>query len=277
MMAPEVVAPAALLERVVEARAVVDGADVRFVGPGVARDRAVLEASFPGSTAHEWRLGGLSALDLARAARSNRGPAAGLPPPDQATQPLYVRPAQAEERVRRRVLAADPARLRDFQVSDVPAVAEIERQVFSDPWPESFFVSELRAPQAYARIAEHGGRIAGYSMAWLGDGEGHLGNLAVTPGMRRRGVGRVLIEDLLEHARSAGVEAITLEVRVSNFAAQWMYRAYGFRVAGLRRRYYRDTGEDALVMRWASSAATERRSRLESGITEPMRPAGGAE
>jgi len=63
-------------------------------------------------------------------------------------------------------------------------------------------------------------------------------------------VGRLLLDDVLDRARALEVRRLTLEVRVSNFAAQWLYRARGFRVAGLRRRYYRDTSEDALVMEW---------------------------
>jgi ribosomal-protein-alanine N-acetyltransferase len=73
--------------------------------------------------------------------------------------------------------------------------------------------------------------------------------------MRRRGVARALIEELLAHARSAGVRRLTLEVRVSNFAAQGLYREHGFRLVGLRRGYYRDRGEDALVMEWRDAAA----------------------
>jgi ribosomal-protein-alanine N-acetyltransferase len=123
--------------------------------------------------------------------------------------------------------------------------------IFSDPWPESFFLGELAQPLVYARVAEREGRIAGYSMAWLGAGAGHLGNLATVPGQRRRGVARALMDDLLDRALALGVGAITLEVRAANFAAQGLYRGYGFRVAGVRRGYYRDTGEDALVMAWS--------------------------
>lgn len=257
LMAPEVAVPDLIVRRVAEARAALDDVAVRFVGPGVERDRAVLEFAFPGSTAAEWRAAGLSAVDLAQAALSSRGPAAGLPAAGAVPHPLYVRPAQAEERVRRRVNALDPPRLRQLETADVPVVAEIERQVFSDPWPESFFVGELSARHAYARVAEVAGKIAGYSLAWLGETEGHLGNLAVAPGLRRRGIGRALLDDLMACARERRVASITLEVRVSNFEAQWLYRAYGFRVAGLRRRYYRDTGEDALVMRWSLSDVPE--------------------
>jgi ribosomal-protein-alanine N-acetyltransferase len=92
-------------------------------------------------------------------------------------------------------------------------------------------------------------------MAWLGAGSGHLGNLAVVPGRRRRGIARRLVEDLLERACAERADPLSLEVRASNFAAQGLYRTHGFRLAGLRRRYYRDTGEDALIMEWRSPAA----------------------
>jgi ribosomal-protein-alanine N-acetyltransferase len=239
-----------LLGDVREAHTLVPGSAVRFLGPGAPRVAEILERAYPGSTGVEWRHAGLSALDLARAARSGRGPAAGLPARGAEFKALYVRPAQAEERVRRRVHAAETTLIRDFRPSDLPEVAAIEREVFTDPWPESFFAREIKTPLVYARIAEREGRLAGYSVAWLGHGTGHLGNLAVVPGMRRRGVAKALLEDLMARARESGVQDITLEVRVSNFAAQWLYRAHGFRLAGLRRGYYRDTGEDALVMEW---------------------------
>ncbi|HKQ59354.1 MAG TPA: ribosomal protein S18-alanine N-acetyltransferase, partial [Candidatus Eisenbacteria bacterium] len=112
-------------------------------------------------------------------------------------------------------------------------------------------------PQIYARVAEQAGELLGYSVAWLGAGVGHLGNLAVVPGRRRRGIARRLVDDLLARAAVLDVEALTLEVRVTNFAAQALYRAHGFRLAGLRRSYYRDTGEDALVMEWRAPAGGE--------------------
>lgn len=249
LAAPEVGAGGRVVERTREAQALLEGSTVRFVGPGVPMLREGLESEFPGSTSPPWREDGLSAVDLAQAVCSGLGPAAGLEPEGR-LDPLYVRPAQAEERVRHRVSAEHPVTLRPFGLEDIPAVSGIERVVFSDPWPESFFAGELAAALGYARIAERKGEIAGYSVAWMGEGHGHLGNLATAPGARRRGVASVLIEDLQREARERGVSRITLEVRVSNFPAQWLYRRHGFRLAGLRRRYYRDTGEDALVMLW---------------------------
>ena len=254
LAAPRVGAPAELLAAVAESLALLGSAAVRFVGPGTAREREALEHAYPGSTAPAVRFGGLSAADLAEAALSRRGPRAGLPGKGAARSPLYVRPAQAEERVRHRATAADPVTLRPMREGDLPRIAAVEREVFSDPWPESFFLGEISHPWVHACVAEHDGELAGYSVARLGAGTGHLGNLAVVPGRRRRGIARRLLEDLLDRARALGCEALSLEVRVSNFAAQGLYRAHGFRLAGLRRGYYRDTGEDALVMEWRTPA-----------------------
>ena len=122
--------------------------------------------------------------------------------------------------------------------------------MFGDPWPPAFFRGEIGHPLAWARIAERSGTLAGYLVAWLGAGAGHLANLATVPELRRRGIARRLIVELLEEARRRSVTSLTLEVRASNFAAQALYRGFGFRLAGLRRGYYRDNGEDALVMEW---------------------------
>ncbi len=255
LTAPQVGPIEAAIERTREALGLVPRSRVRFVGPAVPREREALEQAFPTSTVPGFREGGLSALDLAGAARSGLGPASGLPAANGLLEPLYVRGAHVEERVRHRVSGRVPVVLRPFTLADIPAVSDIERQVFPDPWPESFFASEVTAAMAHARIAERGGELVGYSVAWLGVGTGHLGNLAVAPGARRHGVAGMMIDDLKAEAETLGVRTITLEVRVSNFAAQWLYRRHGFRLAGLRRRYYRDTGEDALVMEWSSDAA----------------------
>ena len=246
--APRVLAMDEAITAIAEARRAAGLSAVTLVGPGVPRWRDALEHAFPGSTASGWRFEGLSAADLAQAALSELGPAGGLPAPAEHVTPLYVRSAQAEERVRHKASAAHPVALRDLTPDDVPAIAGIERQVFSDPWPESFFLGELSQRLVHARVAEREGALAGYSLAWMGAGSGHLGNLAVVPEQRRRGVARVLLDDLFAEAARRRVESLTLEVRASNFAAQALYRAHGFRLVGLRRGYYRDSGEDALVL-----------------------------
>ena len=271
MAAPQVGRIESVIEQARDALGALSGGDIRFVGPGAGRERDALESSFAGSTSPAWRFEGLSALDLAAVTRPEDAPAPALAVAHAPTtaassaeslRPLYVRPAQAEEKVRRRALAADPPRLRPLVAADIPAVVAIERRVFSDPWTANFFLGELAQPHIHARLAEVNGAVAGYCFAWLGAGEGHLGNLAVVPEHRRRGVARALLEDLLPRARQLGVERLALEVRTSNFAAQWLYGAHGFRLAGLRRRYYRDNQEDALILEWRANAAS-RPSNLE--------------
>ena len=260
LTAPRVLALPALLEAMAEARRAAGLAAVRCLGPGAARWREAIEGSFPHATSGQWRFDGLAAADLLAAAHATWGPASGLPAPGDRARAVYVRSAQAEERVRHRVTAALPLSLRPMEARDVPTVAAVERAVFSDPWPESFFLGELAQPLMYARVAEREGELVGYSVAWLGAGSaagggtGHLGNLAVTPAERRRGVARALLADLLREAGARGVMSLTLEVRATNDAAQALYRAHGFRLAGIRRGYYRDTGEDAMVMEWRPEA-----------------------
>lgn len=250
--APEVGTLALVARRVDEVLRASGLSRVRFVGPGAGRERETLETIQPGSTSPAWRHEGLSAIDLADACVSRAGVAAGLPGRDDALTPMYVRPAQAEERVRHRALAGETIRLRPMSRGDLATIAGLERNIFTDPWPESFFVGELEQPLVYARVAEREAEVVGYSVSWLGAGAGHLGNLAVIPEQRRRGVARRLVADLLDRANALKVQSLTLEVRASNAPAQALYRLNGFRLAGIRRGYYRDTGEDALVMEWRS-------------------------
>ena len=241
------------LEAIHEARRISGLGTVRCLGPGAARWQHELEAEFPACTHGQRRFGGLSAEDLAHAAHATAGPGGGLLAVGAEPLPVYVRSAQAEERVRHQALASRPLTLRGFEESDVPEVVAIEQLVFSDPWTAEFFLGELRQPLVHARVAERERRIVGYSLAWIGAGSGHLGNIAVVAAERRLGVARRLLDDLLAAARVQKVESLTLEVRVSNHPAQKLYRALGFRLAGLRRGYYRDTGEDALIMEWRPS------------------------
>ena len=246
--APVVGPPEAIRARADELREVLGGAAVCCIGPGAARWREALEAMWPGATTIVCRDEGLSAVDLALAARSGRGPAAGLPAEGEGGRPAYVRSAQAEERVRREIVAREPIALRAMVAADVPALVAIEQQVFSDPWSASFFRGELGTAGTWARIAERQGALAGYLVAWLGEGQGHLGNIAVVPGQRRRGVAHALLRELLTESVRQSVRQLTLEVRASNDVAQVLYREHGFHAVGLRRAYYQDTGEDALVM-----------------------------
>jgi len=248
LAAPRVLRSDALGDAVAEALALVPDHAVRFVGPGVPREQERLERHWPSSTALAFRHDGLSALDLAHAARLEAGPGAGLVAPGAEPQPVYVRSAQAEERVRHTVSGETPIALRAMRADDVPALTALERGIFSDPWPEAFFRSLLEQPGTWARVAERSGEIAGYAVTVIRPSGADLENVATAPAHRRAGVARALVEDALAACRRERAGGITLEVRASNAPAQALYRAQGFGLAGLRPGYYRNPDEDALLM-----------------------------
>lgn len=248
LAAPRVVPADALVTLVQEAHAMLPDLALRFVGPGAGRERERLEAAYPTSTALAFRHGGLSALDLAAAARHPGGPGAGLPAEGHEADPVYVRSAQAEERVRHAALLATPITVRAMTAADVPAVAEAERRTFSDAWSESYFRSLLDQPGGWTRVAEREGQMAGYLIASVQEPVCDLENVAVLPAHRRCGVASALLADLYGYCRVSGAREVLLEVRASNDGAQALYRSHGFRLAGLRRGYYRAPDEDALLM-----------------------------
>lgn len=128
------------------------------------------------------------------------------------------------------------------------AILEIEALSFPSPWTADGFIQEIRNPHARLWVAVMNGKPAGYILYWILDFEASLLNLAVHPGERRKGVGRALLNHMVEEAVSRGVEALWLEVRVSNEGAIRLYREFGFEKVGIRRKYYDDTREDADVM-----------------------------
>lgn len=246
--APRVDTPQALLAATAEVHALLPDHAVRFVGPGAGRERAVLEAAYPGATACGFRHDGLHALDVAACARLDEGPGAGLPAPGREMEPAYVRPAQAEEKVRHRVMGLTPPVIRALRPADLPVVDELEHRLFGDPWPQRFFLDALASPEAVCLVAERKGAIAGYLVATLEAPFAELQNLATAPDQQRGGVARALLDELIAVCRVRDVRELGLEVRVSNAAAQALYRTHGFRLTGLRRGYYQSPEEDALLM-----------------------------
>lgn len=246
--APRVDTPEALLEAVAEVHALLPDHNVRFVGPGAGREQDKLEAAWVGSTILALRHDGLSALDVAACATLDEGPGAGLPAPGHEMEPAYVRPAQAEEKVRHKVTGLTPPTVRTLVPADLPALDDLERRLFSDPWPPSFFLEALSAPEAVCLGADRKGVLAGYLIGSLGEHDGELQNLATAPEQQRCGVGEALLAELFATARARGVKRVFLEVRVSNAAAQALYRKHGFHLSGLRRGYYKAPEEDALLM-----------------------------
>jgi ribosomal-protein-alanine N-acetyltransferase len=136
--------------------------------------------------------------------------------------------------------------VRRLAYSDLPAVISIERRSFPTPWSLAMFVLELSKPSGICLAATDGDRLLGYLVCSRYDRVWHLMNVAVAPEERRLGIASRLIARLLEET-GRGLP-FTLEVRVSNRVAIAMYERLGFRSAGVRPRYYRDNGEDALIM-----------------------------
>jgi ribosomal-protein-alanine N-acetyltransferase len=124
----------------------------------------------------------------------------------------------------------------------------IERTAYTYPWSERFFRQEMQVECARSFLAETDGRIAGYILYWLLPSEIDIHNIAVHKDFRRRGLGRSLLENVVREARNRGSARITLEVRKSNLPAQKLYESVGFTVNGVRKGYYSDDGEDALLM-----------------------------
>jgi ribosomal-protein-alanine N-acetyltransferase len=141
--------------------------------------------------------------------------------------------------------------LRRLGYGDLPSVISIERRSFPTPWSLAMFVLELSKPSGICLAAEDASGLVGYLVCARYDDVWHLMNVAVHPDRRRRGIATELIELLFQEAGEGA--RFTLEVRVSNSPAIEMYRRFGFRSAGRRRRYYHDNGEDALIM-WLEAA-----------------------
>ncbi len=139
--------------------------------------------------------------------------------------------------------------VRQAEERDIKPMAEMDILCFSAPWSEESFAQEIRENRmAFYIVAEIDGRMAGYAGLWCIVDEGHITNVAVHPDFRRRGVGEALISVLLDHTIKNGILSHTLEVRVSNTPAISLYSKFGFESAGLRKNYYEDNGEDAIIM-----------------------------
>ncbi len=148
-------------------------------------------------------------------------------------------------------MAAEEPTVRPLGYSDLPAVISIERRAFPTPWSLAMFVLELAKPSGIYLGGPARGRVAGYLICSRYADIWHLMNIAVDPGWRRRGLGAAMLSEMLRRIGEDG--ACTLEVRTSNSPAIELYERFGFRAAGTRPRYYRDTGEDALIM-WRTAA-----------------------
>lgn len=158
-------------------------------------------------------------------------------------------------------LARNAPAVRRATMNDLDEIAEIERASFSDPWTRDALATALGLAHIRFLVAEDGregesrnggndeGKLAGYVVALAMGEEGEIADLAVSPGARRHGVGRMLLDRTERELADCGVQALYLEVRESNEAALGLYRSQGYRQVGRRRAYYRHPSEDALVLR----------------------------
>lgn len=153
------------------------------------------------------------------------------------------------------------------------AVTRIEEAANPRPWSLNLFLSELRYTESRVYlVARQGIEIVGYAGLMLVAGDGHVTNVAVAEEARRRKVATRLMVVLARRALAEGAQALTLEVRVSNTGAQELYRRFGFAPAGIRKNYYADSNEDALIM-WATDIDTadyrQRLRDIEGSLPSP--------
>lgn len=137
---------------------------------------------------------------------------------------------------------------RPITFADLDEVMAIERDSFAYPWSPRFFLQELEVECARSILVEVSGQIAGYVLFWLLPDEIDIHNIAVHSRFRRRGLGRLLLNQVVARAQRRSSLRVTLEVRASNSRARKLYESMGFVITGLRRGYYSDNGEDALAM-----------------------------
>ena len=139
--------------------------------------------------------------------------------------------------------------IRRMMLEDVPTVHEIDMLSFSLPWPERSFRFELTEnPVSRNWVAESSGCITAMLVLWLIVDEAHIATIATHPDFRRQGIGEQLMIAALLSARAEGAARAFLEVRAGNAGALALYKKYGFVVAGIRPRYYKDNNEDAILM-----------------------------
>ena len=136
-----------------------------------------------------------------------------------------------------------------FAEPHLAEVLRIEREAFPAPWTESMFRQEIEEKWlSRSFVARVNGVVAGYVISWFLRGEVHILNVAVATVFQRRGIGRRLLAHVIELGEQTEHHLATLEVRASNDAAKLLYVTMGFAPVGIRRRYYRDNDEDAIVM-----------------------------
>ena len=131
---------------------------------------------------------------------------------------------------------------------DIDSVLEVSSLSFSIPWSKDSYIQELTNPIARYLVAKIDNKVVGFVGTWIVLDESHITNIAVHPNYRKQGIASKLLEEFLDYCKLQGCVAYTLEVRSSNIAAQSLYEKHGFKQNGIRKRYYEDNNEDAILM-----------------------------
>ena len=154
--------------------------------------------------------------------------------------------------------------IRRMTIDDVPTVAAIEAATFPTPWSEDAFRKEITDnPVARYPVEEKDGAVIGFAGAWIILDESHITNIAILAEHRGHGYGRALTAGLMQYLSNLGAAYATLEVRKSNVTAQNLYKSLGYVSVGVRKRYYEENGEDALLM------VCEHMPEADPDFTEP--------
>ncbi|MBC8014334.1 MAG: ribosomal protein S18-alanine N-acetyltransferase [Sporomusaceae bacterium] len=138
--------------------------------------------------------------------------------------------------------------MRRMNEIDIDGVLFVEEQSFTTPWSRAGFVAEMKNELSYYLVMIESGRIIGYAGMWVIVDEAHVTNVAILPEHRGRKLGGKLMGELIQCAKGRGAVSMTLEVRATNMAAKALYEKFGFTSRGIRRNYYTDNQEDAIIM-----------------------------
>ncbi|MBI2336626.1 MAG: ribosomal protein S18-alanine N-acetyltransferase [Deltaproteobacteria bacterium] len=138
--------------------------------------------------------------------------------------------------------------LRPIKKEDIPAILEIEKQSFPEPYSEAVFQDELKITCSNLWVAEINSQLAGYIDFWIIHDEVELISIAVHPNFRRQHIAETLMNQMIQMAQTKNIHIIYLDVRESNLAAKSLYERFGFKQVGVRKRYYKNNHENALIM-----------------------------
>lgn len=180
---------------------------------------------------------------LAKEALSNNP----TPPP---AQPVYLRKSQAEIQFDEKMRDSQRYAVSAMNKNNLEGAYAIESLSFTQPWTKTAFAEELKNDKAHYVVIEEEptGKVVAFGGFWKILEQGHICNIAVHPEYRGLGVGNLIVKALLDKAKALGITELTLEVRPSNEKAKKLYQKFGFKVGGIRKEYYSDNKEDALIL-----------------------------